>query len=481
MICANELNCVHAYNTLAQCYENGIGTVKNDQLAYEWYARAAETTHDAEAFYRIAQMYAQERISTESTQNKDMEACKFYNLAANATAENHGPSCYQLGLYYLKGIPSSSNNNSFLLPPDICLSIEYLRTAADLNVQEAMLQLGVLFLNDDYTLEEQEEGLSRLRHAAQLGLREAQFELGLFYHRGKEVIVLNRHDDEEEEEEEHVGVAVNPNNLDDDDDDQNDEECVIIPQDFEKAYDLFCRSAVQKHPTATFYLGIYHQHGIFVAPDLSIALEQFEIAVELFNKYETAPDRWQAEFNLARILHHDLESRAHAYELFQSAHLHAPQEYKFLSEIMIARYHLHGWADATLQAEEAAATLIRFAQEERYGYRVYLQVGYCFEHGLGVEKNLRQAFHWYGEVVNKAHLIDQQQSQEILPMMLLDEEIEEDEASAMFKLAEFYRQGIVVSQDTKKADDLYRLAARKGSQAAQDYLSFMLQKTNLYD
>lgn len=466
---------------MAQCYENGIGTVKNDQLAYEWYARAAETTHDAEAFYRIAQMYAQERITIESTQNKDMEACKFYNLAANATAENHGPSCYQLGLYYLKGIPSSSNNNSFLLPPDICLSIEYLRTAADLNVQEAMLQLGVLFLNDDYTLEEQEEGLSRLQHAAQLGLREAQFELGLFYHRGKEVIVLNRHDDDDDdkEEEEQVGVAVNPNNLDDDD--QDDEECVIIPQDFEKAYDLFCRSAVQKHPTATFYLGIYHQHGIFVAPDLSIALEQFEIAVELFNKYETAPDRWQAEFNLARILHHDLESRAHAYELFQSAHLHAPQEYKFLSEIMIARYHLHGWADVTLQAEEAAATLIRFAQEERYGYRVYLQVGYCFEHGLGVEKNLRQAFHWYGEVVNKAHLIDQQQSQEILPMMLLDEEIEEDEASAMFKLAEFYRQGIVVSQDTKKADDLYRLAARKGSQAAQDYLSFMLQKTNLYD
>ncbi|KAL9546706.1 hypothetical protein PS6_007515 [Mucor atramentarius] len=471
LICANELNCVHAYNTLAQCYENGIGTVKNDQLAYEWYVRAAETTHDAEAFYRIAQMYAQERISTESATNKDMEACKFYNLAVNATSENHGPSCYQLGLYYLKGIPSPSHSNSFLLPPDICLSIEFLRTAADLNVQEAMLQLGVLFLNDDYSLEEQEEGLSRLQHAAQLGLREAQFELGLLYHRGKEVIVSNRQEEED-------SGGQDTQSLDDDD---QDEECVIIPQDFEKAYDLFCRSAVQKHPTATFYLGIYHQHGIFVAPDLAIALEQFEIAVELFEKYETAPDRWQAEFNLARILHQDLESRARAYELLQAAHLHAPQEYKFLSEIMIARYHLHGWANVTVQAEEAAATLIRFAQEEKYGYRVYLQVGECFEQGLGVEKNLRQAFHWYGEVVSKAYLIDQQSTQEILPMMLLDEEIEEDEASAMFKLAEFYRQGLVVSQDTKKADDLYRLAARKGSQAAQDYLSLMLQNTNLYD
>lgn len=455
---------------MAQCYENGIGTAKNDQLAFEWYTRAAETTQDAEAFYRIAQMYAQERVPLGSS-HKDMEACKYYNLAVNATPENHGPSCYQLGLYHLKGIPCPSDQNSFLLPPDICLAIEYLRTAADLNVQEAMLQLGVLFLNDDYALEEQEEGLARLERAAQLGLREAQFELGLFYHRGKEVIISGRQENEEA--------------VDDDKQQQQDfgdeEECIIIPQDFEKAYDLFCRSAVQSHPTATFYLGIYHQHGIFVAPDLAIALEQFEIAVELFKKYETAPDRWQAEYNLACILHYDLQSRAHAYELFQAAHLHAPQEYKFLSEIMIARYHLHGWANVTVQAEEAAATLIRFAQEEKYGYRVFLQVGECFELGLGVEKDLRQAFYWYGEVVSKAYLIDQPQPQEILPMMLLDEEIEEDEAFAMFKLAEFYRQGVVVSQDTKKADDLYQLAARKGSQAAQDYLSFMLQKTNLYD
>ncbi|CEP08949.1 hypothetical protein [Parasitella parasitica] len=471
LICANDLNCVHAYNTLAQCYENGIGTAKDDQLAYEWYARAAEATRDAEAFYRIAQMYAQRRIPPEDpTADKDMEACKFYNLAVNATPDNHGRSCYQLGLYYLKGIPNPSDASSFLLSPDICLSIEYLRTAADLRVQEAMLQLGILFLNDDYSLEEQEEGLSLLQRAAQLGLCEAQFELGLLYHRGKEVIV--QPDDQEEQLQK---------NAEQEEEEEDEEECIIIPQDFEKAYDLFCRSAVQKHPTATFYLGIYHQHGIFVAPDLAIALEQFEISVELFDKYQGAPDRWQAEFTLARILHHDVESRARAYQLFQAAHLHAPKEFQFLSEIMIARYHLYGWANVDVQAEHAAATLIRFAQEERYGYRVYLQVGLCFEHGLGVDKNLRQAFHWYGEVVSKAHLIDQQQPQEILPMMLLDEEIEEDEASAMFNLAEFYRQGIVVAKDINKADNLYRLAARKGSQAAQDHLSFMLQKTNLYD
>lgn len=428
---------------MGQCYENGIGTVKNDQLAYEWYLRAAEITHDAEAYYRIALMYANERIATNGS-DKDLEACKYFDLAVNASPDNHGPSCYQLGLYYLKGLG---------VAPDVCLAIEYFRTAADLNVPEAMLQLGTLFLNDDYSIEEQEEGLSRLQRAAEMGLREAQFELGLLFHRGKEII----------SEEEQL----------------DDEECILVPQDFEKAYDLFCRSAVQKHPTATYYLGIYHQHGIFVAPDLSIALEQYEMAVELFEQYETAPDRWQAEFNLARILHHDMESRAHAYELFQAAHLHAPPEFKFLSKIMITKYHLYGWGNVSIQAKEAASTLVRFAQEESFGYRVFLELAQCFENGIGVEKNLRQAFHWYGEVINKAHLMDQQQ--EIFPMMFLDEEMEEDEATAMFKLAEFYRQGLVVERDLKKADNLYRLAAKKGSQAAQDFLSVMLQKTKLHD
>ncbi|KAG2235737.1 hypothetical protein INT48_009152 [Thamnidium elegans] len=445
LICANELNCVHAYNNLGQCYENGIGTAKNDQLAYEWYCRAAEMTRDAEAFYRIGQMYIQDRIAT--CLNKDLEACKVFELAVNATPDNHGMASYQLGLYYLNGI---KEQEKFVLAPDICLSIEYFRTASDLNVKEAMFQLSILFLNDDYSLEEQEEGLTRLSTASELGLKEAQFELGLFYHRGKEII-LNEQEQEEEEE----------------------EECILVPQDFEKAYDLFCRSAAQKHPTATYYLGIYHQHGIFVAPDLSIALEQYELSVDLFEKYDS-PDRWQAEFNLARILHQDLSSRAHAYELFQSSHLHAPDQFKFLSQIMIARYHLYGWADVNIQAEEAAATLIRFAQEE-FGYRVYLQVAQCYEQGLGVTQDLTLAFHWYGQVVNKS------QTDSFDPAMVMDEEIEEDEACAMFKLAEFYRKGIVVTKDEQKAENLYNLAARKGSQDAQDYLSIMLEKTTLYD
>ncbi|KAI8997709.1 hypothetical protein BDB01DRAFT_713438 [Pilobolus umbonatus] len=446
LICANEFKCVHAYNTLGQCYENGCGTLKDDQLAYQWYHRAAEVTQDAEAYYRIAQMYSQRRLPLPSaSSHHDAEACKYYNLAINASPESHGLSNYHLGLYYLNGVPLS--NNEYLIAPDICLAIEYFRSAAVLNVKEAMFELGVMFLNDDFPLEEQEEGYHYLQQAAEMESRDAQFELGLLYHKGKEVIIMDEDDESTEEEEEYV----------------------IITQDFEKAYDLFCRSAAQKHPTATYFLGIYHQHGIFVAPDLSIALEQYELSVHLFEEYPTAPDRWQAEFNLARILHQDHDSRQMAYRLFQAAHFHSPAAYKYLSEIMITTYHLHGWGGVAVQTEEAAYTLLRFAEEEKYGHRVYLEVAQCYEAGLGLPQDFRKAIHWYGELISKARHVNDES-------LCLDEEIDEQEAIAMFRLAEFYRKGIVVEENIKKANDLYHLAARKGSQEAKKFLSFMTQK-----
>lgn len=237
----------------------------------------------------------------------------------------------------------------------------------------------------------------------------------------------------------------------------------MIPQDFEKAYDLFCRSAAQRHPGATYYLALYHHHGIFVAPDPDIALEQYQVAVELFKHSESSEEeRWQAEYNLGRLLHP--KDRGRAYAFFQAAHAHAPEEFKFLSEIMIARYHLHGWAGVQAQVEEAAAILIRFAEQEDFGYRVFLDVAQCFEGGLGVGQDMQEAFYWYGQVIGKSL------NDSVTETDFMDEEDEEDEAEAMFKLAEFYQKGIVVTVDIEKADSLYRLAAKKGSRNAQEYV-----------
>ncbi|KAI8891444.1 HCP-like protein [Backusella circina FSU 941] len=438
LICANELNCIHAYNTLGQCYENGIGTKKDDALAFQWYLRAAQATNDSEAFYRMARMYIEERISLLDTEskNKDMEAFKLYNMAVNHNS--HGSSCYEIAIYYLNGI---FHNNHCLLSPNPELVVKYLRKASELNVEKAMLELGLLFLNTEDGLDEHEEGLGWLKRAAELGLAQAQFELGQLYHLGKEVILV--------------------------DDTESEQEYTIISQDFEKAYDLFCRSAAQKHPTATYYLGLYHQHGIFVAPDVSIAIEQYQVAIHLYEFYQTVPHRWQAEYNLGGMLHQDVESRLRAYELFQLSYVHSPDDMKYKSEIMLSRYHLYGWAGVPIQAEEAFSKLLLLSQHEKHGDAVFLDIAHCFETGTGVAVDYNQAFYWYNRVIRKSSLSSDSES-------ISDDETEDDETKALFKLAEFYQNGVVVEIDSKKAKELYTLAASRGSKSAQERLSFTL-------
>jgi TPR repeat protein len=427
---------MHAYNTLGQCYENGIGTEKDDRLAFEWYLRAAQSTNDAEAFYRIARMYVEERISVLDTEskNKDMEAFKLYTMAVNNN--DHGASYYEMAIYYLNGI---FNQHHCLLPPNPELVVKYLRKASELNVESAMLELGLLFLNTEVGLDEHEEGLAWLKRAAELGLPQAQFELGQLYHLEKQIILV--------------------------DDTENEQEYTIISQDFEKAYDLFCRSAAQKHPTATYYLGLYHQHGIFVAPDVSIAIEQYQVAIHLYEFYQTVPNRWQAEYNLGCILHQDTETRLRAYELFQQSHLHSPDDMKYKSEIMLSRYHLYGWAGAPLQAQEAFSKLLLLSQHEKQGHTVFFDIAHCFETGTGVAVDYSQAFSWYTRIIRRSSSDSDSIS---------DDETEDDETKALFKVAEFYQNGVVVETDFKKANELYTLAASKGSKLAQERLSFTL-------
>ncbi|KAI9260151.1 hypothetical protein BY458DRAFT_516707 [Sporodiniella umbellata] len=409
LFCANELQCIHAYNMLGQCYENGVGVTKNNGIAYEWYSRAAEATRDPESYYRIAKMYSQKRVSLPANSiHKDMEALKMYQLATKA----HGPSCYELGMYFLHGISDPESAHQ-LLAPNLPLSIEYFRAASDSGIKEAMVELGMLLLTA-VDFDEQEEGLRRLKSAAELGSCEAQFQLGLLYHHGKNA--------------------------------EEDEEQTLVPQDLQTAYDLFNRASVSRHASATYYLALYHHHGILEAPNLGFALDRYHYAISLFN--QVCDEQWQAEYNLASLQQPDAPS----YTLFQNAYLHAPQDKKHIPQMMIARYHLHGWGDVPVQPQEAAASLIHFAHQKHEA--VYLDVAQCYEEGLGVQQDLAEAFYWYGEAISR-------DSDEVDP---------EEEAIALFKLSEFYRHGRVVNTNLEKAHRLCILAAKKGSREAHEVL-----------
>ncbi|KAG0185369.1 hypothetical protein DFQ28_009473 [Apophysomyces sp. BC1034] len=408
--CAEEENCAAAaFNTLGQCNELGLGTPQDYSQALKWYLRSAEETQDAEAMYRIGRLLAQGRVP-QNEAHESLAAMQWFEHAIDAG--DHAAAHYSIGVYLSRGL--YDRDGHLILSPDPTQALSHFRKAAQQDVVDAMIELGQVLLSDEEepSADDQREGFGWLERAAQSGSRLAQRELGKLYHSGKEM---------------------------------SDGTCVV-PQDFERAYEYFCDAAQQKDKTATLFLGIYHEHGIHVPADLDLAKEWYDIAVKLGLRQG---GWWLAELALAQLLHQDTESRQEAYRLFEAAYAHAPPHQKTTSAIMVSRYRLHGWGSVPVQPKEAAAELIRLAEEGEV--KVFLEVAQCYEFGVGVEKNIAKAFEWYNRVIQNHNDSD-----------MLDEEDQEDQTEALFRLAEFYRKGSTVPVNLEEAERLYRLAEKQG-------------------
>ncbi|KAI9028883.1 hypothetical protein CLU79DRAFT_736556 [Phycomyces nitens] len=433
--CAEKECLAVVFNLLGQCNEHGLGTPKDSQLALEWYLRSSNELKDSEAMFRVGQLIAQGHASIKdnSPVHPDIQALEWYRLATETS--DHGHAHLGLGLYYTQGI---KDKDTVLLETNPMLAIDHLRKAAGQCIPEAMFELGQILLNMKGSEPERtiREAVKWLECAAQLGSREAQRELGKLYNSGQTITYQDL---------------------------TTTEEKVVVAQDFAKSFDYFCRAAQQKDKTASLFLGIYHENGIHVQTNTDLAKEWYRIAVALGKQQsnEGAGGWWLAELALAQLLHQEPMNRQEAYPLFEAAHAHAPLHQKKTPLIMLARYRLHGWGNVPVNLEEGALMLVRLADEGEV--KVFLEVAQCYEFGIGVEQDFQKAFEWYERVVNLKISDD-----------IVDEEDLEDQAEASFRLAEFYKSGLVVSADLKKANYFYRMAANKGSLKASESLKEQL-------
>ncbi|KAI8374477.1 uncharacterized protein BYT42DRAFT_499505 [Radiomyces spectabilis] len=430
LACAQDEQCADAYNSLGQCHELGLGTEQNDQQAITWYVASAEATRDAEAMYRIGRLYAQRRITMneyqeETSYQNDLEAMRWYLFASDT--QHHANALYQLGLYYMNGITCQSE---IIMQPDIGKALHCFQQAAEQRHQGSMFQLGYhLVYEEALVAEEQRMGVLWLDRAAEMGFREAQRELGKLYHTGKD-----------------HGLSG---------------ECIVV-QNFEKAYDLFCRAAQQEDLVATLFLGSYNEHGIHVPPSPEYAKEWYEIAIKLGRRLQPPdPDTWLAELALAHLLHQDESQRREAWLLYQNVFDHAPAEQKDGIAITLARYRLYGWGNVTPDPEYAAQKLIEYATNG--ATTAFLDVAQCFELGNGVQQSWRQAFMWYDRVVRQSQQAATEQGVDDDNDDAEDDTDEEDVIVALLKMAEFYRKGMGMPVNLQKAQELYRLAASKGT------------------
>lgn len=417
LICAEEHQCVDAYNTLAQCHELGIGTAQDDRFALQWYLRSAEATQDAEAMFRIGRMHAQGRVlakqvdgEQDDSHHPDFEAFQWFQFACEA--KNHPRAHYHLGLYHLHGIvlESTSSTPRILVPVDHMLACHHLEQAAVQDDCEAMVELGQLLMSSEEPTHAN-AGLAWLERAAQLGSTVAQCELGKLYH---------------------TGIS-NSN--------------ATIEQNHEKAYDYFCRAAQQDNePTAILFLGSYYEHGIHVAANVDEARRCYAWALE------QQPGWWLAELALAKLLHANSQSQSEAYALFQAAQNHAPPHAQTSATLMVALYELYGWAGVLPNPTQAATTLIELAESGEP--RAYFHVAQCYDHGRGVQQDRSKAFNWYMRAV-EAHLQHDDDLQ--------DDYQEQEIADAAFRLAEYYYHGWGVTVDQDRAKELYCIANEHGN------------------
>ncbi|KAI9319137.1 hypothetical protein BX666DRAFT_1854633 [Dichotomocladium elegans] len=413
LACAEEEQCVDAYNSLGQCYELGLGTPQDKNVALEWYLRSAEATQDAEAMFRIGQMHSQGIVI--SSLQPDFDAYQWYHFACDA--QNHPRAHYHLGMYYTRGIFGEKGQT--LLPPNLCSAAHHFEQAALQEDRDAMAELGLLLLvHEDAT--RRVTGLAWLERAAQLDQVSALTELGKLHHNG--------------------GTA--------------EDGSIGVTQDFEKAYDYFCRAAQQGDPTAIMFIGSYYEHGIHLPPDLDHARKWYQLALQ------QQPGWWLAELALARLLHQRPETQAEAYHLFVASRDHG-SDVQTSAALMVALYELHGWGGVEPQPAKAAQTLLHLA--EQGNPNAFLVTAQCFDNGVGLDMDKEKAFEWYSRVI----LFHEHQQDVDMDEAIRDDEESSSYVEALFRLAEFYQHGWGgVSKDAVKADELYRLAAEQGKTMA---------------
>jgi TPR repeat protein len=228
----------------------GEGVLKNEEVAFKYYQKAATIHRDARAWYKLGRMYEasigtpanlEEAISCYSRaaemKNPDAQirlgvlsepdtakAMSFFEAAAtNGCAEAH----YRLGL--LKGNIRNEWEVAF----------EHFQVAANQNYIPALGALGVQHLSGSGVDKDEAQGLRLLQQASQLGDPVADYHLSQIYLKG-----------------------------------------TVLPKDEARGLDLLKRSASCGDPNALYQLGILFSKGSFVEKDISQAVDYFRRAAE---------------------------------------------------------------------------------------------------------------------------------------------------------------------------------------------------------
>ncbi|MBC9786430.1 toll/interleukin-1 receptor domain-containing protein [Heliobacterium chlorum] len=221
------INISGVQNHLGVMYANGIGVVKNEIKAVEWYRKAAEQGN-AEAQSNLGFMYASGR----GVAKDDAKAVEWLLKAAE---QGVAAAQYNLGMMYEDGISVSK---------DAFQAVEWYRKAAQQGHVQALYSLGRMYESGKGVAQDQVQAVKLLSKAAERGDVYAQFSLGGHYYSGKG-----------------------------------------IDKDKAKAFGWYSKAAEQGYVGAEVRLGIFYESGDVVQKDIAKAVEWYRKAAEQGDGY----------------------------------------------------------------------------------------------------------------------------------------------------------------------------------------------------
>ena len=153
--------------TLGQRYARGMGVVKSDAVAADWFQRAADLGHiEAQRYLAFAHLHGR------GVKKDEAEGVRQLRIAANW---GDVPSQRQLGFHYATGSG---------VPYDPSEGVHWFRMAAEQGDFLAQYNLGLAYANGRGVPFNQAQSLHWYQLAANAGMPEAQCALGLVYEHG---------------------------------------------------------------------------------------------------------------------------------------------------------------------------------------------------------------------------------------------------------------------------------------------------------
>lgn len=340
---------------LGQCYLNGIGVDVNKDLAFKLFTESSLQGY-APAMFMLYGCY----LNGWGTEKDENVAIKYLK---KATKEKHAKSCYILASYYQEGKSVEKNEQK---------SLKLYIDSAKRGYAPAQEKLGDIYRQGLFGKEKSpKKSFNWYLKAAEQGRASAQFYVGYFYASG-------------------YGTK----------------------KDEKLAFEWYTKSAEHNSPAALNNLAFCYEYGKGTGIDLEKAVRYYEESAKLGNI--------TAQKNLANCYRDGTGVEPNPNKVFYWT-LAAAKSGDVESQGKISLYHLRGYG-TNISHEEAllwyakyysknnhisnvseAFKFFKEKSEEGDSQALYI-LGKCLQYGVGVDRNHKEAYVYYGEAAELGHI-----------------------------------------------------------------------------